>query len=50
MVFTPLLSSTCVGTLEPQCVAVHITDIQKALFKVGRQEDAEVAHVLIVQG
>ncbi|KAF5831526.1 hypothetical protein DUNSADRAFT_12996 [Dunaliella salina] len=34
MVFTPLLSSTCVGTLEPQAVAVHITDIQPALFKV----------------
>jgi len=33
MVFTPLLSSTCVGTLEPQAVAVHITDIQPALFK-----------------
>ncbi|KAJ9514051.1 hypothetical protein QJQ45_021142 [Haematococcus lacustris] len=32
MVFTPLLASTTVGTLDPRSVAVHITDIQKALF------------------
>lgn len=33
MVFTPLLASTTVGTLEPRSVAVHILDIQKALFQ-----------------
>ena len=33
MVFTPLLSSATVGTIESRCVAVNITDIQKALFQ-----------------
>lgn len=32
MVFTPLLASTTVGTVEGRSVAVHITSIQKALF------------------
>jgi len=31
MVFTPLLSSTCVGTLETRAVVQTITDVQKAL-------------------
>ncbi|GIL54148.1 hypothetical protein Vafri_9702 [Volvox africanus] len=31
MVFTPLLASTTVGTLEPRSVAVHMNDIQPAL-------------------
>ncbi|GLC44559.1 hypothetical protein PLESTB_000059900 [Pleodorina starrii] len=31
MVFTPLLASTTVGTLEPRSVAVHMHDIQPAL-------------------
>lgn len=31
MVFTPLIASSCVGTLEPRSVTVPITDIQPAL-------------------
>ncbi|EIE24104.1 mitochondrial type-II NADH dehydrogenase [Coccomyxa subellipsoidea C-169] len=31
MVFTPLLASTCVGTLEPRSVALPLTDIQPQL-------------------
>ncbi len=31
MVFTPLLASSCVGTVESRSVAVPIIDIQKAL-------------------
>lgn len=31
MVFTPLLASTCVGTLEPRSVALPLIDIQKEL-------------------
>jgi hypothetical protein len=34
MVFTPLLSSTTVGTIDPRSVTVHVTDIQRALFQV----------------
>jgi len=37
MVFTPLLASTTVGTLDARSVAVHITDIQKALFMPQNQ-------------
>jgi hypothetical protein len=33
MVFTPLLASTCVGTLETRSVTVPIVDIQPALKK-----------------
>lgn len=33
MVFTPLLASTCVGTLEFRSVAEPVTQIQKALAK-----------------
>lgn len=32
MVFTPLLASATVGTLEPRSVAMHVHDIQPALF------------------
>ena len=31
MVFTPLLTSTCVGTIEPRSVAIPVVRIQKAL-------------------
>ena len=31
MVFTPLLASTTVGTLDPRSVTVHVTQIQRAL-------------------
>ena len=31
MVFTPLLASTCVGTIEPRSVAIPVVRIQKAL-------------------
>ncbi len=31
MVFTPLLASTCVGTLECRAVALSLTDIQPRL-------------------
>ena len=31
MVFTPLLASTCVGTLECRAVALSLTDIQPHL-------------------
>lgn len=31
MVFTPLIASSCVGTLEPRSVTVPITDIQPSL-------------------
>lgn len=31
MVFTPLLASACVGTLEGRAVAVPILNVQKAL-------------------
>ncbi|KAG2447458.1 hypothetical protein HYH02_007781 [Chlamydomonas schloesseri] len=33
MVFTPLLASTTVGTLEPRSVAVHLHDIQPGLSR-----------------
>lgn len=33
MVFTPLLASTTVGTLQTRDVAINVTDIQKALFE-----------------
>ncbi|KAG2490335.1 hypothetical protein HYH03_011284 [Edaphochlamys debaryana] len=33
MVFTPLLASTTVGTLEPRSVAVHMHEIQPALSR-----------------
>ncbi|CAD7695202.1 unnamed protein product [Ostreobium quekettii] len=32
MVFTPLLASTTVGTLDPRSVTVHVTQIQRALY------------------
>ena len=31
MVFTPLLTSTCVGTLEPRCAAVPIVGLRREL-------------------
>ena len=31
MVFTPLLASACVGTIEPRSTALSLLDIQKAL-------------------
>lgn len=37
MVFTPLLASTTVGTLEARSVALHITTIQKALHQPQNQ-------------
>ncbi|WIA14591.1 hypothetical protein OEZ85_003105 [Tetradesmus obliquus] len=37
MVFTPLLASTTVGTLEARSVALHITSIQKALQQPQNQ-------------
>ncbi|KAF6256151.1 pyridine nucleotide-disulfide oxidoreductase-domain-containing protein, partial [Scenedesmus sp. NREL 46B-D3] len=37
MVFTPLLASTTVGTLEARSVALHITTIQKALQQPQNQ-------------
>jgi NADH dehydrogenase FAD-containing subunit len=37
MVFTPLLASTTVGTLEARSVALHITTIQKALKQPQNQ-------------
>lgn len=37
MVFTPLLASTTVGTLDPRSVTVHITQIQKALHQPQNQ-------------
>eukprot|EP00877_Chromochloris_zofingiensis_P007537 jgi/Chrzof1/3036/Cz12g09060.t1 len=37
MVFTPLLSSTTVGTLEARSVAVHIATIQKAIHEPQNQ-------------
>jgi len=33
MVFTPLLASTTVGTIDPRSVTVPVTDIQRALFQ-----------------
>lgn len=37
MVFTPLLASATVGTIEARSVAVHITSIQKALNEPQNQ-------------
>lgn len=37
MVFTPLLASTTVGTLEARSVALHITSIQSALHQPQNQ-------------
>ena len=35
MVFTPLLASTTVGTLNPRSVAVHITDVSLMICQEG---------------
>ncbi|GMH42376.1 hypothetical protein BSKO_10295 [Bryopsis sp. KO-2023] len=46
MVFTPLLASTTVGTLDPRSVAVHVTQINDALYKPQNQlYIAEAKHV-----
>lgn len=37
MVFTPLLASTTVGTLDPRSVTVHLTQINKALNEPQNQ-------------
>lgn len=46
MVFTPLLASTTVGTLDPRCVTVSLTQINKALYRPQNQlYIAEAKHV-----
>lgn len=37
MVFTPLLASTTVGTLDPRSVTVSLTQINKALYRPQNQ-------------
>eukprot|EP00208_Stichococcus_sp_RCC1054_P000285 CAMPEP_0206135826 /NCGR_PEP_ID=MMETSP1473-20131121/1091_1 /ASSEMBLY_ACC=CAM_ASM_001109 /TAXON_ID=1461547 /ORGANISM="Stichococcus sp, Strain RCC1054" /LENGTH=532 /DNA_ID=CAMNT_0053527941 /DNA_START=118 /DNA_END=1716 /DNA_ORIENTATION=- len=46
MVFTPLLASACVGTLEARAVAQPITRLQPALYDPGNKHIVAEAHTV----